>query len=224
MVVIIESFSSTDNLIAQEAKIKRLTAKDTIIILSSEEGTVPISTIELLLQSKAKIRFIPAPSIENVFELGVIYGTIIATYPGENIVALGDRKIPNIGISDSVKTKRKSVTSVNDETRIKNKNKNLEEKETKPPVVQSSVSPIKEKKRRTPQKKFSHITSEEMLNRFSSLAPLEAEIKAVDDELLRVAFEKATDNENSLLVQLQMTYGITTGEAVWSAIKDSFCK
>lgn len=222
-------------------ELKKLTAKDRVIIFSRTGAQMPMSKFQALAAIKAKMEIIEAPEETNTMSeadrlvyTGYLYGSYAATAKAQEPVkiysSLFDRiaragakasgiiksmgKIQICGVEEKKGSKKAAVSKKSDAPKqapVKKEAKPAAEK--KPAIEKKAAAPVKKT-----EKKASPLI-EKMCS--MGLTDMKAKLIKNEEHLIR-ALKDATDAEIGYKFQLKMYFGEADSVKIWDKTSRAF--
>lgn len=229
MIIIVEA-NMLPNLSETDKKsLLSMTGSDKVIVLSDKKSSVPIETMQLFMQMKAKTEFIQLEDLKMGFGLGYQYGVFSASFTKEKVKILSQNdysKIvsPNmICVKTLTNAKKVASNSKKATTSVKKADPKKEEAVVTPKKKTAKVAADKtEEPKKTRKPRLKDLSADSLVASYPALAPYKGKLSAMNGMFID-AIKKSTDPNVSFKMQLQMVLADDT-EEVWKTIKKDFAK
>lgn len=200
-----------------------LTASDKVIVISDKKSTVSVETMQLFLGLKAKSEFVQVEDLKAQFALGFKYGEFSTKFAKDKVKILTNNDYsavlnPNmICVNTLSNSKKTATTSKPTVTKaVKEETKTVKSTSEK---LSTDVKNITVQKRKG---KLKDLSAESLLVAYPALEPYKGKITSLNGMFVE-AIKKSSDAEDSLKMQLKMTFA-DDADAIWKIIKKDFAK
>lgn len=228
MIIIVEA-NMLPNLSETDKKsLLSMTGSDKVIVLSDKKSSVPIETMQLFMQMKAKTEFIQLEDLKMGFGLGYQYGVFSASFTKEKVKILSQNdysKIisPNMVCVKTLTGPKKNSNAKKPATTVKKADPKKEEAVVTPKKKTAKVAADKtEEPKKTRKARLKDLSADSLVASYPALAPYKGKLSAMNGMFID-AVKKSTDPNVSFKMQLQMVLADDT-EEVWKTIKKDFAK